>query len=94
MIYVYGDGCWMYENRIANNYHHILKKADGGKVIWDNGALLNRESHDELHMLEWKKRWAYEELNKLFLLVNESMECPSKEHYEEVQYILRLTRTY
>lgn len=97
MILCYGLNCWMDELWIPkkNNiitFHHILEKRNGGKAIWENGALLSRESHEYLNMLDNYYHRVYDELNDLFYELNRTYRPPTESYYEEIRYVLKLER--
>ena len=49
-------------------YHHINKKCDGGKLTFENGAVLTKKSHTFLNILERKPTHKYyETINTLFI---------------------------
>ena len=41
-----------FENKKELTYHHILPKNLGGKTTFENGALLIRDSHNYIHLVE------------------------------------------
>ena len=97
MILVYGLNCWMNELWIPNKkdiltFHHILEKRNGGKEVWENGALLSRTSHDYLNYLDMKYHKLYKELNGLFQELNRSYAPPTEQYYDEVAFTLRKIR--
>lgn len=94
MILVYGLNCWMNELWIPNKkdiltFHHILEKRNGGKVVWENGALLSINSHDYLNYLDVRYHKLYNELNGLFQELNRTYAPPTNDYYEEINHILR-----
>ena len=93
MILVYGLNCWMNELWVPSKkdiltFHHILEKRNGGKAIFENGALLSRSSHDYLNYLDAVYHKLYNELNGLFLELNRTYKPPTNDYYEEVNHIL------
>lgn len=60
---LYSAKCMLTGLKTKLNYHHIIKKCDGGNNSIQNGALINREAHDFLHSLEITDKALYEELN-------------------------------
>lgn len=94
MIKVYGLKCWLNELWIPNKkdiltYHHILEVRNGGKVEWENGALLSLYRHNYLNYLDRYYHQVYEELNYLFYELNRTYAPPTKEYYEEVKRVLK-----
>ena len=94
MIKVYGLKCWINELWIPNKkniltYHHILEARNGGKVEWENGALLSLYKHDYLNYLDLYYHSIYNELNGLFYDLNRTYSPPNEEYYEEVKRVLR-----
>lgn len=94
MIKVYGLKCWLNELWIPNKkdiltYHHILEVRNGGKVKWENGALLSLYRHDYLNYLDLYYHSIYNELNGLFYDLNRTYAPPTDEYYEEVKRVLR-----
>ena len=51
-------------------YHHIKEKRNGGKVTLSNGAILTKEAHNELNMLDRFCPEAYEEYQAIFRYIN------------------------
>ena len=70
-------------------FHHIVKKSEGGLYTIDNGALLNRISHDYLNVIEYSDHKTYEALNRIFKIVNNQRYEPDKEQREIIEYLLR-----
>lgn len=94
MIEVYGLKCWLNELWIPKRgnlitYHHIIEKRNGGKAIWENGALLGRTSHDFLNKIDYTNHKVYNELNWLFFELNRTFMPPTEEYYEEVKRVLK-----
>lgn len=97
MILVYGLKCWLNELWLPTKkdfltFHHILEKRNGGKVIWENGALLSRSSHDYLNYLDNEYHRLYQELNDLFLELNKTYKPPTENYYNEINYVLKKKR--
>lgn len=68
--------------------HHIIKKENGGRLEWNNIALLLPHSHQYLHLIEYKDIETYIALNKIFQMVNNQMEEPNKEQRELIGFLL------
>lgn len=97
MIEIYGDNCWMgYKVSRKNQYtfHHIKEKRNGGKEVIENGALLTREAHDDLNILEFEKRILYKKLNELFTMLNKTQAPPTKEYWSELYGVLEEAKIY
>lgn len=73
-IYVPESGLdWMNYKIVRDNvaFHHIIKKAEGGKRRIENGAILQANtSHPYLHLIEYVDIDTYIELNSIFKIVN------------------------
>ena len=69
-------------------FHHIIKREDGGKEKISNGAILLREPHQYLHVIEYKALDVYISLNKIFEIVNKQNTEPTEEQREIVEYLL------
>jgi hypothetical protein len=73
-IYVPESGLdWMNYKIVRENvaFHHIVKKAEGGKKGIENGAILQANtSHPYLHLIEYVDIDTYIELNSIFKIVN------------------------
>lgn len=94
MIEVYGNHCWMNELWIPRRkniltFHHIIEKRNGGKAIWENGALISLHSHEYLNYLDEEYNKIYRELNGLFYELNRTYAPPTEDYYEEVKMVLR-----
>lgn len=74
-------------------FHHIIKKADGGEMTKENGALLTIEAHEELNVIEQKYPNIYKELNQLFIKLNQSGKPPTEEYWHELRQILSKIKT-
>lgn len=56
------------------DFHHIIKECDGGARTVENGALLERESHQWLHRLEIDDPEVYLLINECFQLYKKCMD--------------------
>jgi len=83
---------WLGDNISEDNpitYHHIVKKACGGRKSLDNGALLTKRSHKYLHsILEQKNYETYLKLNDCFKELNKTKQPPTNDYYINVHTIL------
>ena len=85
---------WLGYKMAKNNpytFHHIRKESKGGRREIQNGALLTRVAHDDLHKIEHVQRCKcyYRELNELFKELNKTRKPPTIEFYKEVNSILK-----
>lgn len=91
-IYKTKERDWMgykiYRNTLLTR-HHIFKRVYGGDNNISNYALLIEKSHEDLHRIEKIDLQAYNELNNLFRELNESMQPPNEEYYQNVGKILK-----
>lgn len=69
-------------------YHHILKKAEGGREWVENGALLMPIPHQYLHIIEYKDWKTYKHINDIFKMVNEQHYEPTLEQREAIECML------
>ena len=93
MISVYGNYCWLNDMWVPKKkdimtFHHIIEKRNGGKAIWENGALLGSSSHSFLNYLDYKDHKTYNELNWLFFELNKTYAPPTEDYYDEVKFVL------
>lgn len=79
------------ENKLT--FHHIKKKAYGGNINIDNGALLTSDAHEELHNIETKDPKTFRLLNDLFKKLNETKTPPTEEYWHELRQILNKMET-
>jgi len=68
--------------------HHIIKKEHGGRLEWENIALLMPVSHQYLHLIECKDIETYVALNKIFKMINSQRDAPTDAQRELVEYLL------
>ena len=69
--------------------HHIIKKIDGGKLVFENTAPLMSVAHQYLHLIECKDINTYLAINKIFSIVNKQGYEPTGEQREIIEYLLR-----
>ena len=69
-------------------YHHIVEKSKGGDKSIDNGAILTRRAHTFLHTLEKVCPDAYNDLQNVFLKINDSKKPVLDEYIKEIDEIL------
>lgn len=83
---------WMGYEQIGSNfysYHHIKEVRNGGKTTINNGAILTRDSHFDLNYYDNRVNHIYQQLNKLFKMLNNTKKPPTEEYFEELDYILK-----
>lgn len=51
-------------------YHHLVKKENGGKETIENGAVLMPNSHQYLHLIEYKEYDIYYAVNEIMKICN------------------------
>lgn len=96
LVEFYGidDGMdWM--NFYINNprdlqYHHIIKKSDGGKMTLKNGAILTPDAHRFLHTIERYDIDIYNAIKKMFKLYVMQKASPTLEQRKMMQEILNI----
>lgn len=69
-------------------FHHILKKAEGGKEEITNGALIMPIPHQYLHIIEFKDWKTYKHINEIFRIINDQRYEPTKDQREAIEYML------
>lgn len=70
-------------------FHHIVKECNGGKRILDNGAIIGKENHTYLHIIEDKDLELYIYLNIILKQINEQRYMPSKRQLLAIDSILK-----
>lgn len=71
-------------------FHHIVKKADGGKMTINNGAILTPDAHKFLHTIERYDIEIYNAIKKMFKLYVIQKASPTLEQRGMMQDILNL----
>ena len=72
-------------------YHHCyLKKCDNGKETIANGAILTKNSHNYLHIIEARDAELYEYINNVLKQINEQGFAPLKRQLLAIDYILKI----
>ena len=71
-------------------FHHIIKKSDGGKMTLDNGAILTPNAHQFLHTIERYDIEIYNAIKKMFKLYVMQKSSPTDEQRELMQIILNV----
>lgn len=71
-------------------FHHIKKKADGGRMVFTNGAILTPEAHKFLHTIERYDIEIYNAIKRMFQLYVEQRSAPSLEQRIIMQEIIEM----
>lgn len=69
-------------------FHHIIKAENGGKYAADNGAILTKRAHDFLHCIEGKDIKIYNEINRLFKIINLKQGINVKDELEQIKFLI------
>lgn len=93
MLLIYGLLCWGDELWIPNKKniitaHHIVPVRHHGKLTWDNIALLSLSFHQFFNRIEEVDKKLADELNELFRELNRSMNKPTNQHYNDVDFLM------
>ena len=72
------------------SFHHIIKREHGGKETIENGAVLNKNAHEYLHIIEYKDYDTYIAINKMLKIINEQRDKPTTEQLEIISKILSM----
>ena len=70
------------------SYHHIVKKENGGNTSLENGAILTKNSHNLLHIIEYREYQIYITINQILRLINISKQAPTKEYLKIINDLL------
>ena len=70
-------------------FHHLKKKAHGGKEDLKNGAILTDIAHKYLHIIESRDKELYDLLNNVLWQINEQGFAPLKRQLLAIDFILR-----
>ena len=81
---------WMNYKLVKENisFHHIKKKAEGGKKDINNGALLMPVAHQYLHLIETLDIDTYLELNEILKDINMQKHEPTLMQRQLIENIL------
>lgn len=89
-IYDLKDECFMgYKLDRHATFHHIKKREEGGLETIENGAVLNPDAHEYLHIIEFKDYRTYLALTQMLWIINLQKEKPSLEQYKIISYLLK-----
>jgi hypothetical protein len=80
---------YLWTPRNPYTYHHCKEVRNGGKTTINNGAILTRDSHIDLNYYDNRVNHIYQQLNKLFKMLNNTKRPPTEEYFEELDYILK-----
>lgn len=72
------------------SFHHIVKKCNGGKEEINNGAVLNKEAHEYLHIIEYKDIDTYITINNILKIINQQRDKPTIEQYQIISKLLSM----
>lgn len=70
-------------------FHHIKKAADKGELTIENGAIITRKGHTNLHKIERTNPSLYEEYNYMFKIIND-MNCPPTFEIIQIMTVLKI----
>ena len=71
-------------------YHHLVKRCLGGKEIIENGAILTKNSHEYLHIVESRDLELYNYINNVLKQINEQGHEPLLRQILAIDYLLKL----
>lgn len=94
MIHEYNlkNTCFMgYKLDKNASFHHIIKREHKGKEEISNGAVLNRDAHQYLHIIEYKDIDMYITINNILKIINNQHDKPT---VEQLQIISKLLSTF
>ena len=93
LIKIYGKICMLGDVITLENYitlHHLLKRKHKGTTTIENGALLSRFMHQDLHFIE---QWYYGEYNYINEYLKYYKETRDDEERKRMNaYVKKLTR--
>lgn len=72
------------------SYHHIIKREHGGKETIENGAVLNKNAHEYLHIIEYKDYDTFIAINKILKIINNQRDKPTKEQLQIISKLLSM----
>ena len=83
--------CWMgYTLKRENPYtfHHITKRCHNGKLEISNGAILTKNAHEFLHIIESRDLDMYEYINTILKEINVQGHMPIERQLKAIDSIL------
>ena len=95
MIKIYNlDLCFMgYKLDKTASFHHLTKRENGGKETLENGAVLNKNAHEYLHIIEYKDIDTYITINNILKIINQQHDKPTIEQYKMISSLLSTFET-
>ena len=91
-IYNMKNMCWMGYKVSKNNpytFHHIKKASEGGKLEIENGAILTKNAHDYLHLIETRDLELYIYINTILRNINDQGFFSTKHQLLTIESLLR-----
>lgn len=76
------------------SFHHVIKVCNGGKTKIDNFAILTKNSHRYLNLLERLYPDIYHELNEMFVELILSNAPPTDCYYKKVEKVLKKVHNF
>ena len=71
-------------------YHHLVKRCQGGKETIENGAILARNMHEYLNIVESRDLELYNYINNVLKQINEQGHEPLLRQILAIDYLLKL----
>ena len=71
-------------------YHHLIKRCLGGKETIENGAILTKNSHEYIHIVESRDLELYNYINNVLKQINEQGHEPLLRQILAIDYLLKL----
>ena len=93
MSYIYNTNEFDWMNFVVTDknqltFHHIVERKNGGRALLDNGALVTNFAHQLLNILDQYCQKAYNDLQEVFIKINESKNPPTLEMIQRIDEIL------
>ena len=71
-------------------FHHLIKRCHGGKEIIENGAILTKNAHEYLHLIETRDLEIYQYINNVLMQINEQNFEPLQRQILAIDYLLKI----
>ena len=71
-------------------YHHLIKRCNFGKKTIENGAILTKNAHEYLHIVETRTLELYVYINNVLKQINEQGHEPLLRQILAIDYLLKL----
>jgi len=71
-------------------FHHLIKRCHGGKETIENGAILTKDAHEYLHLIETRDLKLYEYINNVLMQINEQCFEPLRRQLLAIDFLLKL----